>query len=93
MQGGAGAGGGAGGSSCALLASRVRRPLASFIHVFLVLEGALPHGDGIHGGGKKMAFGGVMAELGFLSYIDSRISISPSRSAVNRVYLVRPDSK
>ena len=29
-----------------------RRPLASFLHGFL---GALPHGDGIHGGGKNMA--------------------------------------
>ena len=32
-----------------------RRPLASLLHGFL---GALPHGDGIHGGGKKVAFGG-----------------------------------
>ena len=30
----------------------VRRPLAPFLHAFL---GALPHGDGIHGGGKNMA--------------------------------------
>jgi len=32
-----------------------RRPLASLLHGFL---GALPHGDGIHGGGKNVAFGG-----------------------------------
>ena len=32
-----------------------RRPLASLFHGFL---GALPHGDGIHGGGKNVAFGG-----------------------------------
>ena len=32
-----------------------RRPLASFLHGFL---GALPHGDGIHGEGKNVAFGG-----------------------------------
>ena len=29
-----------------------RRPLASLLHGFL---GALPHGDGIHGGGKNVA--------------------------------------
>ena len=29
-----------------------RRPLASFLNGFL---GALPHGDGIHGGGKNVA--------------------------------------
>ena len=28
------------------------RPLAPFLHGFL---GALPHGDGIHGGGKNVA--------------------------------------
>jgi hypothetical protein len=33
---------------------RERHPLAPFLHGFL---GALPHGDGIHGGGKNMAFG------------------------------------
>jgi hypothetical protein len=32
-----------------------RRPLASLLHGF---KGALPHGDGIHGGGKNVAFGG-----------------------------------
>ena len=32
-----------------------RRPFASFLHGFL---GALPHGYGIHGGGKKHGFGG-----------------------------------
>jgi hypothetical protein len=32
-----------------------RRPLAPFLHGLL---GALPHGDGIHGGGKNVAFGG-----------------------------------
>jgi hypothetical protein len=30
----------------------MRRPLAPFLHGFL---GALPHGDGIHGGGNNMA--------------------------------------
>jgi hypothetical protein len=29
-----------------------RRPLAPFLHGFM---GALPHGDGIHGGGENMA--------------------------------------
>ena len=52
---GAGAGGGAGGSSCAAGSMGERRPLALFLHGFL---GALPHGDGIHGGGKNVAFGG-----------------------------------
>jgi hypothetical protein len=32
-----------------------RRPLASLLHGF---KGALPHGDGIYGGGKNVAFGG-----------------------------------
>jgi hypothetical protein len=29
-----------------------RRPLAPFLHGFM---GSLPHGDGIHGGGKNVA--------------------------------------
>jgi hypothetical protein len=29
-----------------------RRPLAPFLHGFM---GALPHGDGIHGGGENVA--------------------------------------
>lgn len=32
-----------------------RRPLASLLHGFLE---ALPHGDGIHGEGQNVAFGG-----------------------------------
>jgi hypothetical protein len=32
-----------------------RRPLASLLHGF---KGALPHGDGIHGGGKNVPFCG-----------------------------------
>ena len=56
-----------------------RRPLASFLHGFL---GALPLGDGIHGGGKNVALvagnswvWGVLHELGFLpiyTFSDSR---------------------
>ena len=41
------------GSSCAAGSMGERRPLAPFLHGFL---GALPHGDGIHGGGKNVAF-------------------------------------
>jgi hypothetical protein len=47
-----------------------RHPLAPFLHGFL---GALPHGNVIHGEGKKSGFGGhkfvvwgVHHELGFL---------------------------
>jgi hypothetical protein len=43
-----GAGGGAGDSFPAAGIMGERRPLAPFLHGFL---GALPHGDGIHGGG------------------------------------------
>jgi hypothetical protein len=35
-----------------------RRPLAPFLHGFM---GALPHGDGIHGGGENVAL--VAADL------------------------------
>jgi hypothetical protein len=55
VQGGAGAGVGAGSSFPAVGFMGERRPLAPFRYVFL---GALPHGDGIHGGGKNVAFGG-----------------------------------
>ena len=48
-------GGGAGDSFPAVGIMGEHRPLASFLHGFL---GALPHGDGIHGGGKNVAFGG-----------------------------------
>ena len=54
-QGGGGAGGGVGSSFPAAGNMGERRPLAPFLHGFL---GALPHGDGIHGGGKNVAFGG-----------------------------------
>jgi hypothetical protein len=43
-----GAGGGAGDSFPAASIMGERRPLAPFLHGFM---GALPHGDGIHGGG------------------------------------------
>jgi hypothetical protein len=43
-----GAGGGAGDSFPAAGIMGERRPLAPFLHGFM---GALPHGDGIHGGG------------------------------------------
>jgi hypothetical protein len=46
--GGSGAGGGAGNSFPATDITGERRPLAPFLHGFM---GALPHGDGIHGGG------------------------------------------
>jgi hypothetical protein len=48
-----GGGGGAGSSFPAAGIMGERRPLAPFLHGFL---GALLHGDGIHGGGKNMAF-------------------------------------
>ena len=51
-QGGGGAAAGAGSSFPAAGIMGERRPLASFLHGFL---GALPHGDGIHGGGKNVA--------------------------------------
>jgi hypothetical protein len=54
-QGGGGTGGGVGSSFPAAGIMGERRPLALFLHGFL---GALPHGDGIHGGGKNVAFGG-----------------------------------
>jgi hypothetical protein len=43
-----GAGSGAGGSFPAASIMGERRPLAPFLHGFM---GALPHGDGIYGGG------------------------------------------
>jgi hypothetical protein len=46
-----GTGGGAGDSPAADIMGE-RRPLAPFLHGFM---GALPHGDGIHGGGKNVA--------------------------------------
>jgi hypothetical protein len=46
-----GASGGAGDSPAAGIMGE-RQPLASFLHGFM---GALPHGDEIHGEGKKMA--------------------------------------
>jgi hypothetical protein len=58
-----------------------RRPLALFFHGFM---GALPHGDGVHGGRKrgssgcKFVGGGVPHELGFLplySFSDFRLPI------------------
>lgn len=45
-------GGGAGDSFPAADIMGEHRPLAPFLHGFL---GALPHGDGIHGGGKNVA--------------------------------------
>jgi hypothetical protein len=48
-----GAGGsGAGDSFPAADIMGERRPLAPFLHGFM---GALPHGDGIHGGGENVA--------------------------------------
>jgi hypothetical protein len=44
-------GGGAGDSPAAGIMGE-HRPLAPFLHGFM---GALPHGDGIHGGGKNVA--------------------------------------
>jgi hypothetical protein len=46
--GSSGAGGGAGDSFPAAGIMGERRPLAPFLHRFME---ALPHGDGIHGGG------------------------------------------
>jgi hypothetical protein len=43
--------GGAGDSPAAGIMGE-RRPLAPFLHRFM---GALPHGDGIHGGGENVA--------------------------------------
>jgi hypothetical protein len=54
-QGGGGADGGVGSSFPPAGFMGECRPLALFLHGLL---GALPHGDGIHGGGKNMAFGG-----------------------------------
>lgn len=51
-EGGGGTGGGAGDSFPAASIMGEHRPLAPFLHGFL---GALPHGDGIHGGGKNVA--------------------------------------
>jgi hypothetical protein len=49
---GEGGGSGAGDSFPAAGIMGERRPLASFLHGFM---GALPHGDGIHVGGKNVA--------------------------------------
>jgi hypothetical protein len=49
--GGGGAGGGTGDSPAAGIMGE-HRPLAPFLHVFM---GALPHGDGIHGGDENVA--------------------------------------
>ena len=97
-QRGAQGGGASGGAESSFTAAGImgeRRPLVSFLHGFL---GALPHGDGIHGGGKNVALEAGNSwveptphELGF-PYIDSRISVSPPRAAVNRAYLGRPNS-
>ena len=51
-EGGSSAGGSAGDSFPAAGIMGEHRPLAPFLHGFL---GALPHGDGIHGGGKNVA--------------------------------------
>ena len=76
---------------------RERRPLASLLHGFL---GALPHGDGIHGGGKTWLW--WLEIRGWRSpprirfppfYISSRISVTPSRAAVKRAFPERPNSK
>ena len=48
---GGGSGGGGGGGDPAAGIIGEHRPLAPFLHGFL---GALPHGDGIHGGGKNV---------------------------------------
>jgi hypothetical protein len=50
--GGGGAGDGAGDSFPAAGIMGECRPLAPYLHGFM---GAIPHGDGIHGGGKNMA--------------------------------------
>jgi hypothetical protein len=50
-RGDSGAGGGAGYSPAAGIMGE-RRPLAPFLHGFMR---ALPHGDGIHGGGENVA--------------------------------------
>jgi hypothetical protein len=47
-----GAGDGAGDSFPATGIMGERRPLPPFLHGFM---GALPHGDGIHGGGENVA--------------------------------------
>jgi hypothetical protein len=79
--GGGGAGGSAGDSPTAGIMGE-RCPLAPFLHGFM---GALPHGDGIHGGRRKRGSGGckfvggsVPHELGFLplySLSDSHLPI------------------
>jgi hypothetical protein len=87
--------GGGGAGSTGIMGEH--RPLAPFLHGFL---GALPHIDGIHGGGKKMAFGGCnswveespTSQVSSL-YIASWISVTPSRVVVDWAYLSRPDSE
>jgi hypothetical protein len=63
-------------------------PLSPFLHGFL---GALPHGDGIHGGGENVALVAAnswvevsLTTLGFSLYIVSRIPVSPSWAALDR---------
>jgi hypothetical protein len=58
--------------------------------------GAIPHGDGIHGGGKNMALvaANSWVEVSLMSYgsslyIVSRIPISPSWAVMERAYLGR----
>ena len=77
-EGGGGANGGTGDSFPATGIMGEHRPLAPFLHDFL---GALPHGDGIHGGQKRGFVGckfvgaDLFHELGFLplySFSDSR---------------------
>jgi hypothetical protein len=72
-------------------------PVSPFLYGFL---GALPHGDGIHGGGKNVAFGGCNSwveesPMSYVSslYIASRIFVTPSRVATDRAYLGRPGSE
>jgi hypothetical protein len=50
-RGGGGTSGGAGDSPAVGIMGE-RRPLAPFLHGFM---GALPHGDGIYGGGENVA--------------------------------------
>jgi hypothetical protein len=58
-------GGGGAGDSLAAGIMGERRPLAPFLHGFM---GALPHGDGIHGGGENVA----------LVAANSRVEVSPT---------------
>ena len=94
-QQGAQGGGGAGSSFPVADIMGERRPLALFLHGFL---GALPNGDEIHGGGKNVALEAVnswvetaLHELGFPPLYRLPDFRQPSRVAVNRAYLGRPD--